>query len=84
MQASDFTNDSLIGWVAKGDRWTSRDTAADRFHSAAKAHMRAGQLWQQASLAYRSGDHENAKTLYNLANDASAKAHDASDQASMI
>jgi hypothetical protein len=84
MDASDFTNDSLIGWVAKADRWSQRDTAADRFHRAAQAHIQAGQLWHQASLAYRSGDAEAAKAMYNQATDASARAHDAADQASMI
>ena len=84
MDASDFTNDTLIKWVAKADRWKPQDTAAVRFQRAAQSHIQAGQLWQQASHAYAAGEHEVAKSLYNQAAEASEKAKDATEAAGMV
>ena len=84
MDASDFTSDTLIRWVAKADRWSGRDLASERFQKAAQAHIQAGQLWQRAAHAYASGDEANAKVMYKQAHDASAKAKNLSAEAEMI
>ena len=84
MEASDFTSDTLIKWGAQADRWKSQDTAADLLQKAAQAHIQAGQMWQQAAHAYRSGNHVIAKSMYQQAAEASVKALAADDAARMV
>lgn len=84
MDASDFTREALVGWVAKADRWTGHDRTASHWQRAAQAHIQAGQLWQQAAHAYAGGDSSAAKDLYQQAHDASARAHDYASRATMI
>jgi uncharacterized protein YhjY with autotransporter beta-barrel domain len=84
MDASDITSDTLIKWGATADRWKEQDTAAERLQKAAQAHIQAGQLWQQAALAYQGQKFDIAKSLYRQATEASVKAHAADDAARMV